>query len=194
MDIWHPSGASASTLACDSYTDCDCTVWQQSSSHFRCKICPSRWLYPSEASRHNNSDKHINQTRLFDSLPPPDAVDAEPLESMHIPLDVPAFVDHDFGFGSVRTDTTLHGPALPDDPPDAIYDDFSGALAMEDEVPDARDSMDIEDAPALRWNEVLTTHTVHEQDGGPKLVSSDAKDTQDAGACAQLIPANLFNV
>jgi hypothetical protein len=59
---------------------------------------------------------------------------------MHIPLDVPAFVDHDFDFRSVRADTTLHGPALPDDPPDAIYDDFSGALAMEDEVPDARDS------------------------------------------------------
>jgi hypothetical protein len=46
--------------------------------------------------------------------------------------------------------------------------------------------MDIEDAPALRWSEIFTTHTVHEQDGGPQLVSSDVNDTQDAGACAQL--------
>jgi hypothetical protein len=120
---------------------------------------------------------------VLDSLPSWHASDVEPREPADTPLEAPASLDHDVGFGTSHLHNTLHGPALPDDPPSAIYDDFGGALAMEDEVTDldARDSMDVEDAPASRWSDVFIAPVVHEEEGGIKFASNDAKE--DAGAC-----------
>jgi hypothetical protein len=169
----------------DLCTDCARTVWLRDGNQLRCKLCLTNWLFLSHAREHDMSRGHINRVRVLDALPNPRASNVGPLESNDIPLDASASLDYDSNDIGTYEDVTpraLHGPALPDDPSSAIYDDFSGALAMEDGVADTCDSMDAEDAPALHWNEVFTAPSVHEEEFDVHSAPSSADEANNAGA------------
>ncbi|EMD30755.1 hypothetical protein CERSUDRAFT_101017 [Gelatoporia subvermispora B] len=93
---------------------------------WRCELCPdSAFLTLSRALRHEDLKQHLNPSDTPSSLPLPDF---EPSTGgSRLDPQVTSFFQD--------WEQSLHGPALPDDPPDQLYDDWEGVLAANSSDP-----------------------------------------------------------
>jgi hypothetical protein len=119
-------------------------VWLSRDGKHRCIPCATGWLSYSHAKEHEDRKAHISAARVLNGeqtaahpqLPSTSRTHAHPCPP------APSLSD------SLSTSyAVLVGPALPEDPSDAIYDDFDGALAPDLEPP-ADDQEPLEDAQA----------------------------------------------
>jgi hypothetical protein len=101
-------------------------------------VCNKGWLPKWEALRHDTTGKqHVRAVRAFNALPSEPTAPADSTE----PQDAYGAKGPVYAACSLENDThrlhTVHGPALNDDPPDMLYDDFSGSIAQSQLPPDA---------------------------------------------------------
>jgi hypothetical protein len=129
------------------------SVWQSTQDQHRCTICLTQWMSTRHALRHEETPKHIHTLRVLDRMPKPSLVPVD----IELDVDLPSVQD-EYGRPPLPTayedrPTAIHGPSLSSDPPDAIYDDWGGQLAMDYADHDAR--LDEESVPSWPSNEGL---------------------------------------
>jgi hypothetical protein len=99
------------------------------------------------ALRHENGKRHIQNVRLFDVLHAAPA--AQPVNPQAPPADIAIGDSGDDSFCNAERFDSVHGPALDDDPPHTIYDDFTGAMAEAQPRPDSFESFPLPELPEL---------------------------------------------
>ncbi|KAJ6608824.1 hypothetical protein B0H10DRAFT_2301169, partial [Mycena sp. CBHHK59/15] len=143
--------------------------------HYKCNICPgSSFTVLSRARAHEDSVSHALLVRQLDRPEDPALVSSpqhhDGVESLHPGSPLPGSSP---GLFQVET-TSVHGPALPSDDEDQIYDDFSGELAYNRPSSDDEDNgyYDQEDDFSLY-------HDPHPPSDGPITYNSDGPIAYD---------------
>lgn len=130
---------------------------QNRSNGWKCLICPnSKYTVLSQAVIHEDRQTHVARVRNLDREAAPmssplratQGADSDS-ESGSTPSGTPSPpncdpIDEDYdlfaGIPSFTGIPSVHGPALPSDDPNQIYDDFSGELARNRPSPEYYDS------------------------------------------------------
>jgi hypothetical protein len=123
------------------------------SNQWRCTICPdSDFKILSKAVVHEDFRSHVTRVRQLDRV----------LAPISSPLRAPSETEDYFSTASSPSETpptpfreptedlfggrpAVHGPALPTDDPDQIYDDFGGEVGHNRPLPESLDDLSPED-------------------------------------------------
>lgn len=146
------------------------------SNKWKRMICPnSDYTIFSQAVRHKGNRGHVNRVRHLDREPAP----------ISSPLRATSETESESGHGRSPSGSrsppirdpvdefpdlfggrpSLHGPALPSDNPDQIYDDFSGELARNRPSPESSDQSFGSSSDSEGYDDYLDTSRDPPSDG-----------------------------
>jgi hypothetical protein len=143
-------------------------------------VCSSTsgWLSEKDAVRHETGKRHVQNVRVFDVLP---RELAEAPTSQAVPTSAA------FPAGPLSQDAspnefvTIHRPALEDDSPNALYDDFAGTLAQDPSRP-AETGPNLQDSGSYGSYAPcpsLPNHSSPRREDPPRVEASGAVDISE---------------
>ncbi|KAJ3559218.1 hypothetical protein NM688_g473 [Phlebia brevispora] len=156
-------------------------------TQFRCKVCPNMpFMSLSRARRHEDTDMHVQAVRTLDSwgdaddswsesddqeafgVPPRSCAASSDLV-VHQSSTEDLWLDHILDEQTDGPNLGIHGPTLPGDTEDQIYDDFGGALEASRHYGESDEELDPIQAMEedIEWERDLKSD-------GPIETSSDA--------------------